>query len=152
MAGLGGLLLFTWGGFVLFAMNEERLSSSVVKRVLGGVSSHESIRGLLGDGIALEPAWFLMGTPRIGGQVESRAPPHARSHPLTQPAPQINLLQGNVDVRTVLYLSTLNKTDLCFRSSSGYAAPKVRISTITSHWNSTHNASPQGAVPYTLVA
>lgn len=68
---VGTFLLATWGGFIMFATNEERLSSSIVRRVLGEASSSDAINQILGENIALEPSWLYFGAPRIAGQVAS---------------------------------------------------------------------------------
>ncbi|KAL4244801.1 hypothetical protein ABKN59_001464 [Abortiporus biennis] len=68
------LLLFTsligvsiWGGFYLYAANQERLSSSVVKQIMATVKESEELKAVLGEGIRFEPAWYLNGDPWING-------------------------------------------------------------------------------------
>ncbi|KAF8306237.1 DUF1783-domain-containing protein, partial [Clavulina sp. PMI_390] len=73
------LVIGSWSSFLLFATNEERLSSSVVRRVLAAVTSDPDANKLLGESITLEPSWIYLGSPNIAGQ--------------------INLLQGSVDIK-----------------------------------------------------
>ncbi|KAH7920524.1 DUF1783-domain-containing protein [Leucogyrophana mollusca] len=67
-----------WAAFLLFATNQEKLSSSVVKQILQNVRDNQELREMLGDAIRPEPAWYLNGDPWIHGA--------------------INLPQGNVDL------------------------------------------------------
>ncbi|KAG2366062.1 cytochrome oxidase complex assembly protein 1-domain-containing protein [Suillus spraguei] len=67
-----------WAAFLLFATNQEKLSSSVVKRIMQTVRENEELKNMLGDAIRPEPAWYLNGDPWINGS--------------------INLPQGNVDL------------------------------------------------------
>jgi len=67
-----------WAAFLFVAMNQERLSSSVVRQVLQTAREDKALQEALGDAIRFEPAWYLNGDPWINGSV--------------------NLPQGNVDV------------------------------------------------------
>ncbi|KDQ14124.1 hypothetical protein BOTBODRAFT_32912 [Botryobasidium botryosum FD-172 SS1] len=77
---IGVLGVSAWAGFVLYATNQERLSSSVMRQILHKLRDAENsaIAEVLGVGIAPEPAWYMAGDPWISGA--------------------INLLQGNVDL------------------------------------------------------
>ncbi|KAF8552567.1 DUF1783-domain-containing protein, partial [Imleria badia] len=67
-----------WAAFLLVAMNQERLSSSVVRQILQTAREDKELHAALGDAIRFEPTWYLNGDPWISGS--------------------INLPQGNVDV------------------------------------------------------
>ncbi|KAG9308390.1 cytochrome oxidase complex assembly protein 1-domain-containing protein [Chiua virens] len=67
-----------WAAFLLVAMNQERLSSSVVRQILQTAREDKGLQAALGDAIRFEPTWYLNGDPWINGS--------------------INLPQGNVDV------------------------------------------------------
>ncbi|KIJ16657.1 hypothetical protein PAXINDRAFT_168170 [Paxillus involutus ATCC 200175] len=67
-----------WAAFLLVAMNQERLSSSVVKQILQTVRENGDLKNALGDALRFEPIWYLNGDPWISGS--------------------INLPQGNVDL------------------------------------------------------
>lgn len=55
--------------FLLFATNQERLASSIVKQIIQTVRENEELRDVLGDAIRPEPAWYLNGNPWISGSV-----------------------------------------------------------------------------------
>lgn len=57
---------------MLFATNEERLSSAVIRRITAAVVSDSKIYEALGHNITMEPSWYLFGSPRIAGQVGDR--------------------------------------------------------------------------------
>jgi len=76
--GLGVLGLSAWGAFLLYAMNQERLSSSVVQQILSRLRMEPRLVPVLGQSVRFEPQWYAMGSPYVSGAV--------------------NLLQGNVDV------------------------------------------------------
>jgi len=59
-------------------MNQERLSSSIVRQILQTAREDKALHAALGDAIRFEPTWYLNGDPWISGS--------------------INLPQGNVDV------------------------------------------------------
>ncbi|KAI0705884.1 cytochrome oxidase complex assembly protein 1-domain-containing protein [Cytidiella melzeri] len=59
----------TWGAFYLYAANQERLSSSVVRQVMGTVRDSAALKEALGDSIRFEPVWWLNGDPYINGGV-----------------------------------------------------------------------------------
>ncbi|GJJ12062.1 hypothetical protein Clacol_006303 [Clathrus columnatus] len=79
VAVLTALGLSAWGGFVLYATNMERLSSSVVRRLSTDLKNSNIVAAALGEGVHLEPKWWLAGEPWIEGA--------------------INMLQGKVDLR-----------------------------------------------------
>ncbi|KAL4077053.1 cytochrome oxidase complex assembly protein 1-domain-containing protein [Scleroderma yunnanense] len=58
-----------WAVFLLFATNQERLASSVVKQITQTVRENEELRDVLGDAIRPEPAWYLNGDPWISGSI-----------------------------------------------------------------------------------
>jgi cytochrome c oxidase assembly factor 1 len=58
-----------WAAFLLFATNQEKLSSSVVRQIMQTVRESPDLQGLLGNAIHPEPAWYLNGDPRINGKV-----------------------------------------------------------------------------------
>jgi cytochrome c oxidase assembly factor 1 len=58
-----------WAGFLLYATNQEKLSSSVVRQIMRAVQQDNNLKALLGDAISPEPAWYLNGDPWISGQV-----------------------------------------------------------------------------------
>ncbi len=71
----GPLLLFgfvgvsAWAGFVVYATNQERLSSPVVRQILATLRADNEVKEVLGDTIRPEPAWYLNGDPWINGAV-----------------------------------------------------------------------------------
>lgn len=67
--GAGAGLVSVWGLFVLFATNEERLASSVLRQTMDAVSTDSNVIATLGNGVKLEPAWYMFNAPRIAGQV-----------------------------------------------------------------------------------
>jgi cytochrome c oxidase assembly factor 1 len=58
-----------WAAFLLFATNQEKLASSIVKQILQMVRENEELKVMLGDAIRPEPAWYLNGDPWIHGSV-----------------------------------------------------------------------------------
>ncbi|EGN95911.1 hypothetical protein SERLA73DRAFT_187185 [Serpula lacrymans var. lacrymans S7.3] len=58
-----------WGAFLLYATNQEKLASSVYKQILRTVKECDELKGVLGDAIRAEPAWYLNGDPWITGGV-----------------------------------------------------------------------------------
>lgn len=58
-----------WAVFLLFATNQERLASSIVKQIIQTVRENEELRDILGDAIRPEPAWYLNGNPWISGSI-----------------------------------------------------------------------------------
>ncbi|KAI0306251.1 cytochrome oxidase complex assembly protein 1-domain-containing protein [Multifurca ochricompacta] len=67
-----------WAAFLAYAANQERLSSSAMRRVLSGLRESEEVRTILGDAVRPEPAWYLNGSPWVYGSVK--------------------MLQGNIDI------------------------------------------------------
>lgn len=63
--------LSTWGGFVLYATNKERASSSILRQLYTDLKNSNAVKATLGDGIRLEPKWWLGGEPRIEGAVST---------------------------------------------------------------------------------
>jgi len=97
--GLGVLGLSAWGAFLLYAMNQERLSSSVVQQLISRLKLEPRLTPVLGQSIRFEPQWWALGAPYISGAV--------------------NLLQGNVDVsfriqgsqgRGTVYFTSIRQT------------------------------------------
>jgi len=87
-----------WAGFLHFATNQEKLSSSIVRQILRNVRDNPELKELLGDAIRPEPTWILNGNPWINGK--------------------INTLQGNIDLsfclkgqkgRGTLYFTSVRK-------------------------------------------
>lgn len=50
-------------------MNQERLSSSVVRQILQTAREDKALQVVLGDAIRFEPTWYLNGDPWISGSV-----------------------------------------------------------------------------------
>ncbi|KAI0293937.1 DUF1783-domain-containing protein [Russula brevipes] len=73
VAGVGG-----WAAFLAYAANQERLSSSAMRRVIGELRESEDVRAVLGDAVRPEPTWYLNGNPWVSGSVK--------------------MLQGNIDI------------------------------------------------------
>jgi len=61
-----------------YAANQERLSSSAMRRVLGELRESADVRAVLGDAVRPEAAWYLNGSPWVHGSVK--------------------MLQGNIDI------------------------------------------------------
>ena len=58
-----------WAAFLAYAANQERLSSSAMRRVLSDLRENEDVRSVLGDAVRPEPAWYLNGNPWVYGSV-----------------------------------------------------------------------------------
>ena len=58
-----------WGAFYLYAANQERLASSVVRQIMSTVSENPELQQKLGHAIRFEPVWWLNGDPYIKGAV-----------------------------------------------------------------------------------
>lgn len=71
--GLGILGVSAWAAFVLYATNQERLSSSVMRQIVHRLRDPENaaLVEVLGVGIVPEPAWYLAGDPWISGAVSN---------------------------------------------------------------------------------
>ncbi|OCH93871.1 DUF1783-domain-containing protein [Obba rivulosa] len=67
-----------WVLFLTYTANQERLSSSVMQRVLASVRASPELRDVLGEAIRPVPEWWLNGDPWVHGE--------------------IRLMQGNVDL------------------------------------------------------
>ncbi|KAF8480220.1 DUF1783-domain-containing protein [Russula ochroleuca] len=67
-----------WAAFLAYAANQERLSSSAMRRVLSELRESEDVRAVLGDAVRPEPTWYLNGSPWVSGSVK--------------------MLQGNIDI------------------------------------------------------
>lgn len=88
-----------WAAFLLVAMNQERLSSSVVRQILQTAREDKALQVALGDAIRFEPTWYLNGDPWISGSVcVSFVVYFIVVSILIWRVSQINLPQGNVDV------------------------------------------------------
>jgi cytochrome c oxidase assembly factor 1 len=88
-----------WAAFLLFATNQEKLASSVVKQILQTVRENEELKEMLGDAIRPEPAWYLNGDPWIHGSVITTTR-FCSIHSISSHSfyTKINLPQGNVDL------------------------------------------------------
>lgn len=75
---LGTAGVGVWAAFLTYVANQERLSSSVMRRVVSTIRQSPEVQDLLGEAIRPEPAWYLNGDPWVTGSV--------------------NMLQGNVDL------------------------------------------------------
>ncbi|KAF8607570.1 DUF1783-domain-containing protein [Ceratobasidium sp. AG-I] len=75
---LGILGVSAWAGFILYATNQERLASSVVRQVITQLRASPEVAAQLGRGVVAEPTWWMIGQPYVDGAV--------------------NLLQGKVDI------------------------------------------------------
>ncbi|EIN07027.1 DUF1783-domain-containing protein [Punctularia strigosozonata HHB-11173 SS5] len=60
-----------WIVFYIFAANQEKLSSSVVRQILDNIRDSPELKEVLGDAIRPEPAWYLNGHPWIAGSVSN---------------------------------------------------------------------------------
>lgn len=49
--------------------NQERLSTSVMKRIVTTIKNSEEVREVLGEAVRLEPTWWLNGDPWVTGSV-----------------------------------------------------------------------------------
>jgi hypothetical protein len=58
-----------WAAFLAYAANQERVSSSAMRRVLGELRESEGVRAVLGDAVRPEPKWYLNGSPWVYGSV-----------------------------------------------------------------------------------
>lgn len=58
-----------WGAFYLYAANQERLASSVVRQIMSTVRDNAALDEALGASIRFEPVWWLNGDPYINGGV-----------------------------------------------------------------------------------
>ena len=58
-----------WAAFLAYAANQERLSSSAMRRVLSELRESEDVRAVLGDAVRPEPTWYLNGSPWVYGSV-----------------------------------------------------------------------------------
>lgn len=67
-----------WAAFLSYAANQERVSSSAMRRVLSELHESEDVRDILGDAVRPEPMWYLNGSPWVHGTV--RVALYASSH------------------------------------------------------------------------
>ena len=58
-----------WAAFLSYAANQERVSSSAMRRVLSELRESEDVRAILGDAVRPEPLWYLNGSPWVYGTV-----------------------------------------------------------------------------------
>jgi hypothetical protein len=58
-----------WAAFLAYAANQERVSSSAMRRVLGELRESDDVRAVLGDAVRPEPKWYLNGSPWVYGSV-----------------------------------------------------------------------------------
>lgn len=75
-----------WAAFLAYAANQERLSSSAMRRVLSELRESADVRTVLGDAVRPEPAWYLNGSPWVHGSVR-RAPNTLSLPPTPTPTP-----------------------------------------------------------------
>lgn len=64
IAGIAG-----WVAFMIYATNQEKLSSSVFRSVVRGLKSDPQLRESLGEAIRPQPEWYLNGDPYVKGHV-----------------------------------------------------------------------------------
>ena len=57
----------------MYAANQERLSSAVVRQIMSNVGANAALQETLGDAIRFEPVWWLNGDPYIKGGVSCGA-------------------------------------------------------------------------------
>ncbi|KAF9556188.1 DUF1783-domain-containing protein [Agrocybe pediades] len=67
-----------WAGFMTFATNQEKLSSSVYRSILRALKADPQLREVLGEAIRAQPEWWLNGDPHVKGRISQ--------------------IQGNIDV------------------------------------------------------
>jgi hypothetical protein len=79
-----------WAAFLSYAANQERVSSSAMRRVLSELRESEDVRAILGDAVRPEPMWYLSGSPWVHGTVRlalfpssPSGAPSGRGKPLT---------------------------------------------------------------------
>jgi len=60
-----------WAGFLLFATNQEKLSSSIFHQIMRTVRDNPALKELLGDSIRPESTWILNGDPWINGMINT---------------------------------------------------------------------------------
>ncbi|EIM89571.1 DUF1783-domain-containing protein [Stereum hirsutum FP-91666 SS1] len=58
-----------WAVFLTYMANQERLSTSVMKRIVTTIKNSEEVREVLGEAVRLEPTWWLNGDPWVTGSV-----------------------------------------------------------------------------------
>ncbi|KAF8177244.1 cytochrome oxidase complex assembly protein 1-domain-containing protein [Pholiota molesta] len=77
---LGGVAIGVagWAAFMLFATNQEKLSSSVFRSIVRALKADEQLKEVLGEAIRPQAEWYLNGDPHVKGH--------------------IGQLQGNIDV------------------------------------------------------
>lgn len=98
-----------WAAFLSYAANQERVSSSAMRRVLNELRESEDVRATLGDAVRPEPLWYLNGSPWVYGTVRvtafrcgateraGQAIDHSNSD-LRLRTCQVKMLQGNIDI------------------------------------------------------
>jgi cytochrome c oxidase assembly factor 1 len=69
-----------WAAFLAYAANQERLSSSAMRRVLSDLRDSEDVRVVLGNAVRPEPTWYLNGSPWVHGSVSGRFGPLVFGH------------------------------------------------------------------------
>lgn len=53
----------------MYAANQERLASSVVRQIMSSVRNNPTLTEALGESVRFEPVWWLNGDPYINGAV-----------------------------------------------------------------------------------
>ncbi|QRV87481.1 CoA-binding domain protein [Ceratobasidium sp. AG-Ba] len=64
---LGILGISAWAGFIIYATNQERLASSVVRQVLTQLKASPEVGAVLGRSVGPEPTWWMLGQPYVDG-------------------------------------------------------------------------------------
>jgi hypothetical protein len=58
-----------WAAFMLFATNQEKLSSSVFRSIVRALKADEQLKEVLGEAIRPQAEWYLNGDPHVKGHV-----------------------------------------------------------------------------------
>ena len=61
-----------WATFLGYAANQERRSSSAMRRVLSDLRDSEDVHAVLGNAVRPEPTWYLNGSPWVHSSVRGR--------------------------------------------------------------------------------
>ncbi|KAH9945787.1 DUF1783-domain-containing protein [Epithele typhae] len=65
----GALAVTSWGLFMLFVTNQEKLSSSVMQQLMAALRESPELRSVLGEALRPEPVWWMNGDPWINGAI-----------------------------------------------------------------------------------
>lgn len=68
---LGAGAVSLWAAFLIYTANQERLSASIVRQCILKTkrSQNPELIETLGDGITLEPVWWMLNQPWVNGQI-----------------------------------------------------------------------------------